>query len=38
MSCIDLKTAAPILHTPRLQLESPRPEHAAALAAGVAAA
>ena len=37
MSRIDLKTSPAVLHTPRLQLESPRPEHAAAFAAGVAA-
>ena len=37
MSRIDLKTSPAVVHTPRLRLESPRPEHAAAFAAGVAA-
>lgn len=37
MSRIDLKTAPSVLATVRLRLESPRPEHAAAFAEGVAA-
>ena len=37
MTCIDLKTAPNVLHTGRLRLESPRPEHAEAFADGVAA-
>jgi RimJ/RimL family protein N-acetyltransferase len=34
---IDLKTAPNVLHTDRLRLETPRPEHADAFADGVAA-
>jgi RimJ/RimL family protein N-acetyltransferase len=37
MSRLELKTAPNTLHTRRLRLESPRPEHAAAFAEGVAA-
>lgn len=37
MSTLDLKAAPHTLHTPRLRLEAPRPEHAAAFAEGVAA-
>ena len=37
MTRIDLKAAPNILHTGRLRLETPRPEHAAAFADGVAA-
>ena len=37
MSRIDLKTAPNLLHTGRVRLETPRPDHAAAFADGVAA-
>ena len=37
MNSIDLKTAPNTLHTARLRLETPRPDHAAAFADGVAA-
>ena len=37
MNPIDLKTAPNTLHTARLRLETPRPDHAAAFADGVAA-
>jgi RimJ/RimL family protein N-acetyltransferase len=37
MNRLDLKTAPSALHTPRVRLESPRPEHAAAFAEGVVA-